>query len=106
MNNYEDYISEDEQIVDEFLNHFDDLKLIVEDLEFNVDRTITKDELKLLKSMTKMIYKLYVIHTKWWQLDDRNVIFLYTSKTFMTKRWTKDLQTFIKIHQIVLALHT
>ena len=47
MNNYEDYISEDELIVDEFLNHYEDLKQIVEDLEFNVDRTITKEQQKL-----------------------------------------------------------
>ena len=64
MNNYEDYISEDELIVDEFLNHYEDLKQIVEDLEFNVDRTITKEQQKLLKTMTKTIHKLYTIMMK------------------------------------------
>ena len=64
MNNYEDYISEDELIVDEFLNHYEDLKQIVEDLEFDVDRTITKEQQKLLKTMTKTIHKLYTIMMK------------------------------------------
>lgn len=64
MNNYEDYISEDELIVDEFLNHYEDLKQIVECLEFDVDRTITKEQQKLLKTMTKTINKLYTIMMK------------------------------------------
>lgn len=51
--------AEDEQIVEEFLNHFEDLKTYSIDLEYNVDRKMTKNEAKLLQNMTKCIQELY-----------------------------------------------